>query len=529
MSRPACHLSHRFCLVFLALTSVVLAGCSVNPVTGQKELMLISEQQELSIGQEQYKPAQQSQGGLYTLDPELTIYVRNLGNKLARVSDRPDLPYEFVILNNSVPNAWALPSGKIAVNRGLLIELEDEAQLAAVIGHEIVHAAARHGAKRMQSGMIVSAGMAGLGLALKDHDYQEVLLGGAVLATNLTLARYSRENELESDDYGMRYMSRAGYDPQAAVELQQTFVRLSRGRESSWLSGLFASHPPSQERVDANRQHAGTLSGNYRGREAYQKAIGRLLRTREAYRKHDEGRALLAKGEARKAADLATEALKIEPEEALFYALRGEARQKLGQQNEALKDFDKAVALNPEYFGHYLNRGQALQAAGRLSPAESDLRKANALLPTSFAYLALGSLAEQRNDSQAAIGYYGQAAGASGDLGNRARINLAKLELPRQPDKYLAVRLVQDARQRRLVTIENASPVPLSRVTIEVSTRNARGQILERETLQLDQVPGRQQGRNGQARPVESALATRSASQPDRQLATRIVEVRLAQ
>ena len=134
----------------LALTAVMLGSCAVNPVTGQRELGFISEQRELTIGAEQYSPSQQSQGGQFSVDPELTDYVQGVGQRLAEVSDRP-LPYEFVVLNNSVPNAWALPGGKIAVNRGLLSELNNEAELAAVLGHEIVHAAARHGAQARSS------------------------------------------------------------------------------------------------------------------------------------------------------------------------------------------------------------------------------------------------------------------------------------------------------------------------------------------------------------------------------------------
>lgn len=133
-----------------------LTGCSVNPVTGEKQLSLIPESQELAMGAEQYIPTQQTQGGRFYVDPELTLYVQQVGQKLARVSDRPDLPFEFVVLNSSVPNAWALPGGKIAINRGLLAKLEDEAQLASVLGHEIVHAAARHSVQRMQQAQLIS-------------------------------------------------------------------------------------------------------------------------------------------------------------------------------------------------------------------------------------------------------------------------------------------------------------------------------------------------------------------------------------
>ena len=104
-------------LIIILFFTAITTACAVNPVTGEQQLMFVSEGQDAQIGQSQYKPAQQSQGALYYLDPELTLYVSSVGKKLAAVSDRPDLPYEFVILNNSVPNAWALPSGKIALKR----------------------------------------------------------------------------------------------------------------------------------------------------------------------------------------------------------------------------------------------------------------------------------------------------------------------------------------------------------------------------------------------------------------------------
>ena len=109
--------------------------------------------------QQYYPPSRQSQGGDYVTDPRVTEYVRQVGNRLAAVADRR-LPYEFVVLNSGELNAWALPGGKIAVNRGLLAELKNEAELAAVLGHEIVHAAARHGAQQMEKGQLLQIGAA---------------------------------------------------------------------------------------------------------------------------------------------------------------------------------------------------------------------------------------------------------------------------------------------------------------------------------------------------------------------------------
>ena len=140
-----------------ALALLAAGGCATNPVTKKSEISFVSEQQEISIGNQQYLQSQQSSGGKFILDPILTAYVNDVGRKLVRVSDRPNLPFEFVVINDSVPNAWALPGGKLAVNRGLLTELKSEAELAAVLSHEVVHAAARHGAKSVEQGTLLAA------------------------------------------------------------------------------------------------------------------------------------------------------------------------------------------------------------------------------------------------------------------------------------------------------------------------------------------------------------------------------------
>ncbi|MCW8920959.1 MAG: M48 family metalloprotease, partial [Sedimenticola sp.] len=242
----------------LSLTLIVaVTGCATNPVTGENELALVSEASELKIGQSQYQPSRQMQGGDYQLDPALISYVQGVGQRLAAVSDRK-LPYEFVVLNDSTPNAWALPGGKIAVNRGLLLELDNEAELAAVLGHEIVHAAARHGAQGIERGLVLQGVLLAAGVATRDSDYSQLAVGAAAVGANLINQGYSRGAELEADLYGMTYMARAGYDPMAAVGLQETFVRLSKDRKENWLSGMFASHPPSLTAEESKRGFSST-------------------------------------------------------------------------------------------------------------------------------------------------------------------------------------------------------------------------------------------------------------------------------
>ncbi len=421
-------------LIPVALLALGLSGCGVNPVTGEREFRLISESEEIAMGEQHYEPTLQSMGGRYNADSELVAYVDEVGQRVAAESHRPGLPYEFVVLNDGTPNAWALPGGKIAINRGLLTEMENEAELAAVLGHEIVHSAARHGAQRVERGMIMQAGVAAVGLATQDHDFSGLLVAGASVGVGLISQRYSREAELEADYYGTRYMAKAGYDPEAAVTLQEKFVRLAGDREPSWLEGLFASHPPSRERVQANRETARALREELGGEdwtlggERYARHIRVLEENSEAYARHDEAQQALRAKEPRRALELADAAIDAYPEEAAFHAVRGQALARLGEKDQAITAFDAAIERNDGYFSYHLDRGLLHRVRGDDERAREDLVRSARLLPTAPAHLALGEMAEADGARDAAIANYEKAASAEGFYGERAREALSRLQ-----------------------------------------------------------------------------------------------------
>ncbi len=423
----------RALFALLPVVLALLSGCAANPVTGQQELAFVSESEEIAIGKEQYAPSRQSQGGDYQVDPVLTRYVDKVGQKLAAVSDRK-LPYEFTVLNNSVPNAWALPGGKIAVNRGLLTELHNEAELAAVLGHEIVHAAARHGAQGMERGIFLQGAVLAVGVAVAASDdygdYADLAAGVATVGAGMVNQRYSREAELEADLYGMEYMVRAGYDPMAAVALQETFVRLSEGQEENWLEGLFASHPPSRERVDRNRETAARLrskGGVTLGEEPFQRAVAHLIETKDAYAAFDEGQAALEKGDAAKALKLADKALAVEPKEALFYGLKGDALTKQGQYRQALNEYDRALSRDGGYFDYYLKRGLVKAELDDGRGARTDLERSVSLLPTAEGHFALGRLALATGDRGSAAQHFLLVADSDSPLGKQAAKELERI------------------------------------------------------------------------------------------------------
>ncbi|NKI34344.1 M48 family metalloprotease [Wenzhouxiangella sp. XN79A] len=418
---------HRFLPLLLAAL-LLAGGCAVNPVTGERELSVVGEQWELDVGARQYAPLRQAQGGDFVLDPGLVDYVQGVGQRLAAHAER-DLPYEFEVINESVPNAWALPGGKIAINRGLLAEMDSESELAAVLGHEIIHAAARHGAQGQTRNLLlqgaVLAGGIAVGAAADDDRYTQVALLGGMVGAQLINQRYSRDAEREADLYGMRMMKRAGYNPVGAVELQETFVRLSEGRQSSAFDAWFASHPPSRERVENNRELLAELGASGEvGRERYQRATARLRAAQPAYDAYDEGRKALENEEPALALQKAADAIRIEPAEALFHGLKGDAHAARGDYAQAERAFSDALARNEGWFYHHLRRGMARNELERYDAARGDLAAANQRMPTAIGHYLLGTIEQRAGNRTAAIENYRVAARSDTPVGQQARQRL---------------------------------------------------------------------------------------------------------
>ena len=422
------HIKRLFTCVILTAS---ITGCAVNPVTGKKEMIIDSVQQDIAAGQQNYAPSQQSQGGKYVVDPALTTYVSQVGKKLAALSDVPNLPYEFVVLNNDTPNAWAMPGGKLAINRGLLVQLEDEAQLAAVLGHEIVHAAARHSASAKAQQMVVGAGalLAGVAIGSKKSEYGVLAVGALAVGANAWNSKYSRDHELDADKYGIKYMVKAGYDPQAAVELQELFVRMFDKQEPGWLDGMFASHPPSRDRVAANRAEITKYPKNgVRNKEAFQRAIGQLKKDKGAYTNYEDAVKAAKAKQYDRALSLVDNSIQQQPKENLFWELKGQLLLQQDRNKEAIPALDKAIAANPNFFRPYIYRGMAYKELGNNGNAERDLVASQRLLPTQEASEQLGEIALTKGDRNTARAYFQQVAAAGGEAGERAKARLAQLQ-----------------------------------------------------------------------------------------------------
>jgi predicted Zn-dependent protease len=222
----------------------VLAACATNPVTGQREFSFMSEAQEISIGQESHPQIIQEMGSYD--HPELQRYVSDIGLRLAKTSERPQLPWRFTVVDQPVVNAFAVPGGFIYITRGILAYLDSEAQLVGVIGHEIGHVTARHSAQQYTRALGGTFGLAALSIfvpaARPFGQLTEQALGVLFL-------KYGRDDELQSDSLGAKYSATNGWDPRAVPQFLATLGRLSEGSEKgipNWLS----THPDPASRVD---------------------------------------------------------------------------------------------------------------------------------------------------------------------------------------------------------------------------------------------------------------------------------------
>ena len=390
-------------LSLLSVLAVLAYSCAVNPVTGRSELALVSftEEEEAALGAKAYVPAVQQQGGFYR-DKPLEDYVQGVGTRIARVSHRPNLGYRYRVLNSSVPNAFALPGGCIVINRGLLVNLKSEAELAAVLGHETGHVTARHSLAGYQRAMAANLLLAGVSVAAGGKTGVMQISG---ITASLVENGFSRDQEREADWLGIDYMVKAGYSPEGAIRLQEYFyTQLEGGKNPMFVEGLFRTHPFSRERLEnaraliAQRYPDTVRNPNYTFNETvFLQKTARLREVQKAYDISDKGDGLLKEKRYPEALDKYREAISRDPSQAPFHSSAGLVH--LIQNNFAAADASlrRAIQLDDEYFEpHFL--------AGALRYQEKDYRGAIPELSRSMDLLPTKQAAAYLSKSYEAIG-----------------------------------------------------------------------------------------------------------------------------
>lgn len=261
---------------FVAALAAVTIGCARNPATGANELMLISQSQEIQMGEEYDRQVMQ-QIGLYE-DSALQRFARQIGAKLAANSERPSLPWTFRVADDAAVNAFAIPGGHIYVTRGILAHLNSEAELAGVIGHEIGHVTARHSAHQMSQQQL-----AGIGLAVGSIASPAIAryAGLAQQAIGVLFLKFSRDDETEADQLGVRYMARENYDLNQMPHVFTMLERQGQAAGGSRLPEWLATHPdPGNRRENIERLIAALPAGsggNVVNREAYLRRLDGMI------------------------------------------------------------------------------------------------------------------------------------------------------------------------------------------------------------------------------------------------------------
>lgn len=253
----------------VAAACTLAAGCPRNPATGTRQLNFISPEKEIALGQESAEEVSASMG-LYENEP-LQRYVQEVGAKLAESSERPNLPWSFRVVDDTTVNAFALPGGPIFVTRGLLAHLDNEAQLAIVLGHEIGHVTAEHSLNQMSRAQLAEVGV---GLSAL---FSQQLAGLSMSGLQLLFLKNGRDDERESDMLALRYAGRAGYDVRVAPSVFEVLRRVSEASAGERTPGWLATHPDPEERVASMEKKLDKLPPEQRGARVAEEPLKRAL------------------------------------------------------------------------------------------------------------------------------------------------------------------------------------------------------------------------------------------------------------
>ena len=390
-------INHFLRLTIIGLLFFFVISCATNPVTGQKELMFVSESQEIEIGREFYPSALWGDvgGGGEFRDEGLKTYLKDIVLNIHAVSHRPNLPVDFAIQNSSIPNAWAIP-GHVVMTRGLLAGLDSEAEFVFVMGHEMGHVAARHSASQMTYGMLQQIGLGAAGVALGGSEYAGIAMNVGAIGSSLLLLKYSRSDELEADELGIQYMSKLGYDPDNAVYAHKRLEKLSHdyaksvGKDSAeggFFQDLLSTHPRTSVRIDEIKAMISNmptvrLLGDGTNKRKFQDKTARLRNINELYLSHyDKAARAVEKNKLEDAEALIDKAIKTDGMQAPFHTMRGFIKLKKKEYSSAEQSFHVALSLDKRYVPAYRGLGMVHYSQEKYSDGIQYLEQGITIFP----------------------------------------------------------------------------------------------------------------------------------------------------
>ena len=362
-----------------------LTGCAVNPVTGQQQLMLLDREGEVAMDKE-YAPHQLSSDYGKVQDQPLAEYIQGFGNHMAVRTHRPNMPYNFNVVNAAYVNAYAFPGGTIAATRGILVNLDNEAELAALFGHELGHVNARHAAESYTDNVVTSVVLAGISAyaGAQGEEYGMLTQLFGQIAQGALLAHYSRDNEREADALGMEYSVRAGYNPSGMIGLQKMLLDSHESTPSA-LEMMFSTHPMSQERYDtavnrAQIQYKQDMNKAV-NKERYMDNTANLRAIKGAIQEMQSGNAAMAQNQYHEAEAHFKKALNIAPNDYAGLMMYSECQKAMGNLNRAERLAVAANNVYPNEPGAYNSFGQIALQRGRLDAALNAFRTYDGMLP----------------------------------------------------------------------------------------------------------------------------------------------------
>lgn len=327
-----------------------LQGCAKSPVTGQSIVVGMSEAQERQVDA-QVAPHQFSQDLGAVQDDSVNRYVGDVGQRLQALSHRPDMPYSYRVLNANHVNAYTFPGGAMGVTRGILTDLNSEAELAALLGHEIGHVNARHAAQRQGQAMLAQVAVVGLNVATQDAQWGQLVGLGSQIGASALLASYSRDHEREADALGQDYMVRAGYPAQGMTALHQMLVDQEK-QSPSVLATMFSSHPMSSERRNTAAQRASTrYQTSARApvqRERFMDSIANLRRIKPTITACQNGETAMAGKQYVQAQGAFETALRHSPRDYAGHCRMAQCLQAQNKAREARQYAQQAQAIYPQ-------------------------------------------------------------------------------------------------------------------------------------------------------------------------------------
>lgn len=354
----------------------LLISCA--PISESVQYALLPPEEEIKLGKMYVPSAIAENEGLYP-DSYVQEYVSNLGRRLASLTPRK-LPYRFYVVNSSVENAFALPGGPIFVTRGLILMLDSESELAAVLGHELGHLNRRHHARYLEKVLGLSLLLQITQALIGKDEGSRIVMMVANAGAYLLALKFSRDQEREADDFGIELVSKAGYDPYGFIGVFEKFKKLGKNRLPRWLS----THPLPEERI----KRVTSLVMNYRkpglkmNSETFAKVKDRILSTKASFDLYEEGRKLYSKGKKMEALAKFQQAIELFEKNQMAHIYTASILTEMGRNREALYHASRATDIDPQLLWGWFVKGAILFNMGRYRESVEALRTARKLVPS---------------------------------------------------------------------------------------------------------------------------------------------------